>query len=132
MKIQHDQKQKLETLKIALTSATIDSWKLNEDDKCSYLENELKKNDDLIGFINRYQKDRWEVYCIDEVIISDPEGNKGYIQLDFSKHLFNGCKDLDAEDDDDLDLSFEINYDSREILISGDPIQEARSTFEEF
>jgi hypothetical protein len=121
--------EKLEITTFDLSNETVSLWEDDDQAKSSALERELEDSDELVSFINRYQKDRWEVHSIDQVTIDTAEGS---IYIEFTRHLFNGCRDLDAQDDDDLSVSFIVHPKQGEITITGNPIPEERSTFEEF
>ncbi|TKC62493.1 hypothetical protein FBD94_09770 [Pedobacter hiemivivus] len=117
-----DQKPKLETLIIELSPSIGALWKANDKDMSSSLEHDLVKNQELISFINRYQKDKWQVYSIDKISMTDHMNNEGGFKIQYTSHEYNGCKDLSGEDEDYLIISFLIDLNRMQIIITGDSI----------
>lgn len=118
-----------ETINIELTSSLISLW--SEDDEAKYLglKNELENSDELVTFLCRYQKDRWTAESIDHIEVME---NPDELHISYTINFFSGCKDLDQDDVDNIVVKYNINFESEEIEIIGQPIPEDRSTFEEF
>lgn len=122
-----------------------DKWIDDDVNKVRELERYITDNENVVTLVNKYQKDRWEVYSIDDVdaeyndlnnnFLDDNEVQtvfEGTLTISFTRHQFNGCRDLDAEDDDYIGASFEINVKTLKLIIIGEDIPEERNTFEEF
>ncbi|REC39775.1 hypothetical protein [Chryseobacterium sp. 5_R23647] len=116
-----------ETVKIELSDNLISLWEDNDESKYSELERELHNSDELIMFLCRYQKDRWEAESIDHIEVEPTK-----LHISYTINFFSGCKDLDKDDDATISVDYKINTTAGEIEIIGDPIPEERSTFEEF
>jgi hypothetical protein len=124
-------KPKSENVTFKISSKLGDAWKINDEDKLDELQRFLEHSDSLVELINRYETDRWQAYSADEVYISDSHDNTGDIQVDYTRHQYNGCSDLNGEQEAHAAFSFVIDLEKMEITLVGDPVRE-RTTFEEF
>lgn len=121
--------QNKETVTIRLSNDVISLWQKNHYSKYSELKTELENSDDLISFLDLYHRDRWKVESIYDIeICSSPDE----LHITYIINLFNGCKDLDENEDDNIVVEYKINLETCEIEIIGEPITEERSTRDEF
>lgn len=121
--------QNNETINIELSSNVISLWKENDESKYSALGRELEYSDELISFLCRYQKDRWVAESIGYIEITK---NSDELHISYNINLFNGCKDMDEDDIDDIVVKYKINIETCEIEITGEPVPEERTTLNEF
>ena len=121
--------QNNETINIELSSNVISLWKENDESKYSALGRELEYSDELISFLCRYQKDRWVAESISNIEITK---NSDELHISYNINLFNGCKDMDEDDIDDIVVKYKINIETCEIEITGEPVPEERTTLNEF
>lgn len=122
-------KQNNETINIELSSNIISLWKENDESKYSALGRELEYSDELISFLCRYQKERWVAESIGHIEITK---NPDELHISYNINLFNGCKDMDEDDIDDIVVNYKINIETCEIEITGEPVPEERTTLDEF
>lgn len=116
-----------ETVNIELSDNLISLWEDDDESKYSELERELHNSNELIMFLCRYQKDRWEAESIDHIEVEPTK-----LHISYTINFFSGCKDLDKDDDETISVDYKINTTTGKIEIIGDPIPEERSTFDEF
>lgn len=121
--------QNNETINIELSSNVISLWKKNDESKYSELVRELEYSDELISFLSRYQKERWVAESIGHIELTK---NPDELHISYNINLFNGCKDMDEDDIDDIVVKYKIHIESYRIEITGEPIPEERTTLDEF
>lgn len=119
----------MNTKEIELSSELISLWEINDIAKYLELESELLHSNELDSFLGSYLKDRWIVEHIHNIEITE---HPNQLHINYVISLYNGCRNIDAKDDTEMTLDYEIDLNSNQIKITGQSIPEERSTFEEF
>lgn len=133
MSIEKFNMNKEQILELEITQKVI-SLLINDFDKgYEALIDQLENSTKLVAFFQNYMVDRWTVDNITINDISFEQNRKeGSIDLVCGISLYNGCRDLNGEDEYNDNISFEIDYGSSIITIIGSPITEPRTTLDEF
>lgn len=120
-------------LELEITQDVISLLINDFDEGYESLTDQLENNTKLIAFFQDYMVDRWRV---DNITINDisfeQNRREGSIDLVCGISLYNGCRNLNEEDEYKDNVSFEIDYGSSMITIIGSPIPEPRTTLDEF